>query len=136
MVISFGDNGLASYGKRMEIDLVDGEDDLTNGMCVNMYGLKGESTAHYESTALLARHPRLTTPAMNAINSLTDSLPNELSGNLGNICSLNTTMSRAAQPRIFFSFPRRGEVSRLPDPYQSLTERIFVSPLQQTARRF
>jgi hypothetical protein len=28
----------------MEIDLVDGEDDLTNGMCVNMYGLKGEST--------------------------------------------------------------------------------------------
>lgn len=44
MVISFGDNGLASYGKRMEIDLVDGEDDLTNGMCVNMYGLKGEST--------------------------------------------------------------------------------------------
>ena len=45
MVISFGDNGLASYGKRMEIDLVDGEDDLTNGMCVNMYGLKGESTA-------------------------------------------------------------------------------------------
>lgn len=42
MVISFGDNGLASYGKRMEIDLVDGEDGLTNGMCVNMYGLKGE----------------------------------------------------------------------------------------------
>jgi len=71
---------------------------------------------------------------MNAINSLTDSLPNELSGNLGNICSLNTTMSRAASD--FFSFPRRGEVSRLPDPYQSLTERIFVSPLQQTARRF
>ena len=28
--------------------------------------------------------------AMNAINSLTDSLPNELSGNLGNICSLYT----------------------------------------------
>ena len=44
MVISFGDNGLASYGKRMEIDLVDGEDGLTNGMCVNMYGLKGELT--------------------------------------------------------------------------------------------
>ena len=94
MVISFGDNGLASYGKRMEIDLVDGEDDLTNGMCVNMYGLKGESTAHYESTALLARHPRLTTSAMNAINSLTDSLPNELSGNLGNICSLIQNLSR------------------------------------------
>ena len=28
--------------------------------------------------------------AMNAVNSLTDSLPNELSGNLGNICSLYT----------------------------------------------
>ena len=32
--------------------------------------------------------------AMNAINSLTDSLPNELSGNLGNICSLIQNLSR------------------------------------------
>ena len=31
---------------------------------------------------------------MNAINSLTDSLPNELSGNLGNICSLIQNLSR------------------------------------------
>ena len=44
MVISFGDNGLASYGKRMEVELVDGEDGRTNGMCVSMYGLKGELT--------------------------------------------------------------------------------------------
>ena len=106
MVISFGDNGLASYGKRMEIDLVDGEDGLTNGMCVNMYGLKGELTLpRSRAAALLAhrptRHPRLTTSAMNAINSLTDSLPNELSGHLGNICSLITHLSRARrQPRM------------------------------------
>ena len=32
--------------------------------------------------------------AMNAINSLTDSLPNEHSGNLGNICSLIQNLSR------------------------------------------
>jgi len=40
MLISFQDNGLAAYGKRMEIDLVDGDDDMTNGMCVNIYGMK------------------------------------------------------------------------------------------------
>jgi len=58
MVISFGDNGLASYGKRMDIDLVDGEDGLTNGMCVNMYGLKGELTCRGPATPPSSRTAR------------------------------------------------------------------------------
>lgn len=37
-VISYQDNGLAQYGKRMEVELIDGDDDLTNGMLVNIYG--------------------------------------------------------------------------------------------------
>ena len=29
-VIAYQDNGLASYGKRMTVELVDGDDDLTS----------------------------------------------------------------------------------------------------------
>ena len=47
--------------------------------------------------------------AMNAINSLTDSLPNELSGNLGNICSLYT------KPE-----PRTDAPGRRPSPHPTL----------------
>lgn len=39
-VIAYQDNGLASYGKRMTVELVDGDDDLTNGMVVNIFGMK------------------------------------------------------------------------------------------------
>ena len=53
-------------------------------------GLRAASDFAIEKTGAVGEFA-----AMNAINSLTDSLPNELSGNLGNICSLNTTMSRA-----------------------------------------
>ena len=47
--------------------------------------------------------------AMNAVNSLTDSLPNELSGNLGNICSLYT------KPE-----PRTDAPGRRPSPHPTL----------------
>ena len=40
-VIAYQDNGLASYGKRMTVELVDGDDDLTNGMVVNIFRHEG-----------------------------------------------------------------------------------------------
>ena len=44
MEISYGDNGLAQYGKRMQVDLLsngkDGVDELTNGMLVTLFGNK------------------------------------------------------------------------------------------------
>ena len=64
--------------------------------------------------------------AMNAINSLTDSLPNELSGNLGNICSLNTTMSRVTDA------PGRRLNTRTRPLSFSLSLSLFLSILWNT----
>ena len=44
MAISYGDNGLAQYGKRMQVDLLsnhlEGDEELTNGMLVTLFGNK------------------------------------------------------------------------------------------------
>jgi hypothetical protein len=64
--------------------------------------------------------------AMNAINSLTDSLPNELSGNLGNICSLIQNLSRVTDA------PGRRLNTRTRPLSFSLSLSLFLSILWNT----
>ena len=63
---------------------------------------------------------------MNAINSLTDSLPNELSGNLGNICSLIQNLSRVTDA------PGRRLNTRTRPLSFSLSLSLFLSILWNT----